>query len=69
MAAYIGITIGGSLESPTPGLSVVSSTTATTGKDIELVLNTWPTTTMSKAQILAAVQQLMDFLIQSPNLP
>ena len=40
MPAYIGITIGGSLESPTPGLAVVVSTTATTGKDIELVLNT-----------------------------
>ena len=69
MAAYIGITLGGSLESPTPGLAVVASTTASTGRDIELVLNTWPATSMTKAQILAAVQQLTDFLIQSNNLP
>jgi hypothetical protein len=69
MAAYIGITVGGSLESPTPGLAVVASTTTSTGKDIELVLNTWPATPMTKAQILAAVQQLTDFLIQSNNLP
>ena len=32
MPAYIGITIGGSLESPTPGLAVVVSTTTITGK-------------------------------------
>ena len=69
MPAYIGITIGGSLESPTPGLAVVSSTTVSTGKDIELVLNTWPATTMSKTQILAAMQQLMDFVMQSTSLP
>jgi hypothetical protein len=69
MAAYIGITLGGSLESPTPGLAVVSSITASTGKDVELVLNTWPTTAMTKAQILNALKQLEDFLIQSNTLP
>ena len=69
MAAYIGITTGGSLESPTPGLAVVVSTTATTGKDIELVLNTWPGTIITKNQIILALAHLHDFILQSPNLP
>jgi hypothetical protein len=69
MPAYIGITIGGSLESLTPGMAVVSSTTVSTGKDIELVLNTWPATPVTKNQILLALRQLEDFLIQSNNLP
>jgi hypothetical protein len=69
MPAYIGITIGGALESTTPGMAVVSSTTVSTGKDIELVLNTWPTTPVTKNQILLALRQLEDFLIQSNNLP
>ena len=69
MPAYIGITIGGSLESPTPGLAVVVSTTTTTGKDIELVLNTWPATPVTKSQILVALKQLEDFLLQSNSLP
>jgi hypothetical protein len=69
MPAYIGITIGGALESTTPGMAVVSSTTVSTGKDIELVLNTWPTTPVTKNQILLALRQLEDFLIQSNTLP
>jgi len=69
MPAYIGITIGGSLESPTPGLAVVVSTTATTGKDIELVLNTWPAQPVTKTQILQALKQFEDCIIQSNNLP
>jgi hypothetical protein len=50
-------------------MAVVSSTTVSTGKDIELVLNTWPTTPVTKNQILLALRQLEDFLIQSNNLP
>ena len=69
MPAYIGITIGGSLESPTPGLAVVVSTTATTGKDIELVLNTWPAQPVTKTQLLQALRHLEDCVIQSNNLP
>jgi hypothetical protein len=69
MPAYIGITIGGSLESPTPGLAVVVSTTTTTGKDIELVLNTWPAQPVTKTQILQALKQFEDCVIQSNNLP
>ena len=69
MPAYIGITIGGSLESPTPGLAVVVSTTATTGKDIELVLNTWPAQPVTKTQILQALKPFEDCVIQSNNLP
>jgi len=69
MPAYIGITIGGSLESPTPGLAVVISTTTTTGKDIELVLNTWPAQPVTKTQILQALKQFEDCIIQSNNLP
>jgi len=69
MPAYIGITIGGSLESPTPGLAVVVSTTTTTGKDIELVLNTWPAQPVTKTQLLQALRQFEDCVIQSNNLP
>ena len=69
MPAYIGITIGGSIESPTPGMAVVASTTVTTGKDIELVLNTWPATPVTKAQLILALAQLHDFILQTPNLP
>jgi hypothetical protein len=69
MPAFIGVTLGGALESTTPGLAVVSSTTVSTGKDIEIVLNTWPATVLTKAQIVAAMKQLEDFIIQSPNLP
>jgi hypothetical protein len=69
MPAYIGITIGGSLESPTPGLAVVVSTTTTTGKDIELVLNTWPAQPVTKTQLLQALKQFEDCIIQSNNLP
>ena len=69
MPAYIGIAIGGALESTTPGMAVVSSTTVTTGKDIELVLNTWPATPVTKSQILVALKQLEDFLLQSNSLP
>jgi hypothetical protein len=69
MPAYIGITIGGSLESPTPGLAVVVSTTATTGKDIELVLNTWPAQPVTKTQLLQALRHFEDCVIQSNNLP
>ena len=69
MPAYIGITIGGSLESPTPGLAVVVSTTVSTGKDIELVLNTWPTQPVTKLQILQAIKQFEDCIIQSNTLP
>jgi len=69
MPAYIGVTIGGSLESPTPGLAVVVSTTTTTGKDIELVLNTWPAQPVTKTQILQALKQFEDCVIQSTNLP
>ncbi len=69
MPAYIGITIGGSLESPTPGLAVVISTTTSTGKDIELVLNTWPAQPVTKTQILQALQQFEDCIIQSNSLP
>jgi hypothetical protein len=69
MPAYIGIIIGGSLESPTPGLAVVVSTTATTGKDIELVLNTWPAQLVTKTQLLQALRHFEDCVIQSNNLP
>ena len=69
MPAYIGITIGGSLESPTPGLAVVVSTTTTTGKDIELVLNTWPAQPVTKTQLLQALRHVEDCVIQSNNLP
>ena len=69
MPAFIGVTLGGALESPTPGLAVVSSTTVSTGKDIELVLNSWPATILTKAQIVAAMKQLEDFIMQSPTLP
>ena len=69
MPAYIGITIGGSLESPTPGLAVVVSTTTTTGKDIELVLNTWPAQAVTKTQLLQALRHFEDCVIQSNNLP
>ena len=69
MPAYIGITIGGSLESPTPGLAVVVSTTITTGKDIELVLNTWPAQPVTKTQLLQALRHFEDCVIQSNNLP
>jgi len=69
MPAYIGITIGGSLESPTPGLAVVVSTTTTTGKDIELVLNTWPAQPVTKTQLIQALKQFEDCVIQSNNLP
>ncbi len=69
MPAFIGITIGGALESTTPGMAVVASTTVSTGKDIELVLNTWPATSVTKSQILSALKQLEDFLLQSNNLP
>lgn len=69
MPAYIGITIGGSLESTTPGMAVVASTTVSTGKDVELVLNTWPATPVTKSQILSALKQLEDFLLQSNSLP
>jgi hypothetical protein len=69
MPAYIGITIGGSLESPTPGLAVVVSTTTTNGKDIELVLNTWPAQPVTKTQLLQALRHFEDCVIQSNNLP
>ena len=69
MPAYIGITIGGSLESPTPGLAVVVSTATTTGKDIELVLNTWPAQPVTKTQLLQALRHFEDCVIQSNNLP
>ena len=69
MPAYIGITIGGSLESPTPGLAVVVSTTATTGKDIELVLNTWPAQPVTKTQLLQTLRHFEDCVTQSNNLP
>ncbi len=69
MPAYIGITIGGSLESPTPGLAVVVSTTTTTGKDIELVLNNWPAQPVTKTQLLQALRHFEDCVIQSNNLP
>jgi|LauGreDrversion4_2_1035121.scaffolds.fasta_scaffold2046024_2 hypothetical protein len=69
MPAYIGITIGGSIESPTPGMAVVVSTTTTTAKDIELVLSTWPATPVTKAQLILALGQLHDFILQTPNLP
>ena len=69
MPAFIGINIGGSLGSTTPGMAVVTSTTVSTGRDIELVLNTWPVTPVTKNQILLALRQLDDFFIQSTNLP
>ena len=69
MPAYIGITVGGSLQSPTTGMAVVANTTVTTGKDIELVLNTWPATPVTKAQLILALGHLHDFIVQNPNLP
>jgi hypothetical protein len=69
MPAYIGINVGGSLQSPTTGMAVVASTTVTTGKDIELVLNTWPATPVTKAQLILALGHLHDFIVQTPNLP
>ena len=69
MPAYIGITVGGSLQSPTTGMAVVASTTVTTGKDIELVLNTWPATPVTKTQLILALGHLHDFIVQTPNLP
>ena len=69
MAAYIGITQGGSLESPTAGMAVVLSTVSSTGKDVELVLNNWPATPLTKTQILLAIQQLQDFVLQTTALP
>ena len=69
MPAYIGITIGGSLESPRPGLAVIVSTTTGTGKDIELVLNTWPAQPVTKTQLLQALRHFEDCVIQSNNLP
>ena len=69
MPAYIGITVGGSLQSPTTGMAVVASTTVTTGKDIELVLNTWPGTPITKAQLILALAHLHDFIVQNPNIP
>jgi hypothetical protein len=50
-------------------LAVVVSTTTTTGKDIELVLNTWPAQPVTKTQILQALKQFEDCVIQSTNLP
>jgi hypothetical protein len=50
-------------------MAVVSSTTVSTGKDIEVVLNTWPATPVTKNQVLLALRQLEDFLIQSNTLP
>jgi hypothetical protein len=50
-------------------MAVVTSTTVSTGRDIELVLNTWPVTPVTKNQILLALRQLDDFFIQSTNLP
>ena len=69
MPAYIGITIGGALESTTPGMAVVASTTVSTGKDIELVLNTWPAQPVTKTQLLQALRHFEDCVIQSNNLP
>ena len=69
MPAYIGITMGGSLESPTTGQAMVVSTTVSTGKDIELVLNTWPATPITKAQLILALGHLHDFILQTPNIP
>ena len=48
---------------------MVVSTTATTGKEIELVLNTWPAQPVTKTQILQALKQFEDCIIQSNNLP
>jgi hypothetical protein len=48
---------------------VVVSTTTTTGKDIELVLNTWPTQPVTKTQILQALKQFEDCVLQSNSLP
>jgi hypothetical protein len=50
-------------------MAVVVSTTTTTAKDIELVLNTWPATPVTKAQLILALAQLHDFILQTPNLP
>ena len=69
MAAYIGINAGGTLESGIPGLLPVVSTTASTGKDVEIVLNNWPATPLTKVQILVALQTLQDFLLQQTVVP
>ena len=50
-------------------LGACVSTTTTTGKDIELVLNTWPAQPVTKTQILQALKQFEDCVIQSNNLP
>ena len=69
MPAYLGIHAGGSLESPTPNMAVVASTTSSTGREIELVLNAWPATPVSKTQIILALDQLRDFLLQTSLVP
>jgi len=69
MAAYIGINAGGAVESVSPGLLPVVSTSASTGKDVEIVLNNWPAAPLTKVQILVALQNLQDFLLQQTIVP
>ena len=69
MPAYIGINAGGALESVSPGLLPVVSTTVSTGKDVEIVLNNWPAASLTKVQILVALQNLQDFLLQQTVVP
>jgi len=33
------------------------------------VLNTWPATPVTKAQLILALGHLHDFIVQNPNLP
>ena len=69
MPAYIGITAGGAVESGNSALLPVVSTVASTGKDVEIVLNNWPATSLTKVQILVALQNLQDFLLQQTVVP
>jgi len=69
MAAYIGINAGGALESGNSALLPVVSTTVSTGKDVEIVLNNWPAASLTKVQILVALQNLQDFLLQQTIVP
>ena len=50
-------------------MAVVASTTSSTGREIELVLNAWPATPVSKMQIILALDQLRDFLLQTSLVP
>ena len=49
------------MESGNGVLLPVVSTVASTGKDVEIVINNWPGTALTKSQILVARQYLQNF--------